>query len=32
LKKGQFLDFSVASPNNADVKWMRERTSEADSR
>ncbi len=28
LKKGEFLDFNVASPNNPDVKWMRERTSE----
>jgi prepilin-type N-terminal cleavage/methylation domain-containing protein len=32
LKKGEFLDFSVASPNNDDVKWMRERTSEPEIR
>ena len=32
LKKGEFLDFSVASPNNDDVKWMRERTSEPETR
>ncbi len=32
LKKGDMLDFNVASPNNPDVKWMRERTSEPEIR
>lgn len=32
LKKGEFLGLDVASANNPDVKWMRERTSEPESR
>jgi prepilin-type N-terminal cleavage/methylation domain-containing protein/prepilin-type processing-associated H-X9-DG protein len=32
LKKGEFLQFSQPSPNNPDVRWMRERTSEPEGR
>ena len=29
IKAGSLLDYSQSSPNNPDVKWMRERTTEA---
>ncbi len=32
LRKGEFLQFSVASPDNPDVRWMRERTTEPENR